>query len=126
MNKVSKQNRSKRILIADDDPAILDVMRQILEDEGYEVKTTADGETVKKMQTEYPDLLLLDIWMSGTDGRNICKFLKSNKATKHIPVIMISANKDTMSIAKEAKADDFLAKPFDLDELLNKVIIYIK
>ncbi len=117
---------SKKILVADDDSAILDVIQQILEMDGYEVKTTVDGETIKKMRKGLPDLLLLDIWMSGTDGRLICKQLKSQEITKHIPIIIISANKDTEGIAKEAGADDFLTKPFEMNDLLAKVKYYIK
>lgn len=114
----------KKILVADDDPAILDSIKLILEEFGYEVDTTVDGETIYKMETEYPDLLLLDIWMSGQDGREICKYLKKEAHTKHIPIIMISANRDTAMIAKEAGADDFLAKPFEMDELIQKVEQY--
>src|SRR5918911_300930 len=100
----NRRRMKKKILIADDDPAILDALQMMLEDEGYEVTTTVDGETVCKMEKEYPDLLLLDIWMSGMDGRDICKQLKKNHLTKSIPVIMFSANKDTEKIAREAGA----------------------
>ncbi len=113
--------KKKKILVADDDPAILDAVKIILEDEGYEVDTTVDGETVVKMFEDQPDLLLLDIWMSGQDGRDICKALKAQQTTKHIPIIMVSANRDTEDIAREAGANDFLGKPFDIDKLLEKV-----
>lgn len=116
--------RGRKVLIADDDPAILDVIQQMLEMEGYEVHATNNGETLKKMRDLLPDLLLLDIWMSQTDGRNVCQQLKRDKTTKHIPIIMISANKDTEKMAKEAGANDFIAKPFEMDELLSKVHTY--
>jgi DNA-binding response OmpR family regulator len=109
------------ILVADDDPAIVDSIQYMLEDEGYAVETTVDGETVAVMFEHHPDLLLLDIWMSGQDGRDICKALKAQESTRHIPIIMISANKDTEKIAREAGADDFIGKPFDIDDLLGKV-----
>ncbi len=121
---MSKKNK-KKILIADDDPAILEAMQMILEDAGYEVKTTVNGQTVYKMETEFPDLLLLDIWMSGQDGRNICKLLKQQDLTKDIPIIMVSANKDTERIARDAGADDFLSKPFEMRDLLAKVKKFI-
>ena len=114
----------KKILIADDDPAILDAVKLILEEFGYKVDTTVDGETIYKMEKEYPDLLLLDIWMSGQDGREICRYLKKEPHLKHIPIIMISANRDTATIAQEAGADDFLAKPFEMDELIHKIEQY--
>ena len=115
----------KKILVADDDPAIVDAIKLMLELYDYEVSTTVDGETIFKMEKEYPDLLLLDIWMSGQDGREICKFLKNNPLTKHIPIIMISASRDIIQSAKDAGADDFIAKPFQMDELLQKVEKYI-
>lgn len=114
----------KRILIADDDPSILDALQMMLEDAGYEVYTTVDGETVGIMFEQSPDLLLLDIWMSGQDGRDICKALKSQSTTNKIPIIMISANRDTEEISLEAGADDFITKPFEMDYLLEKVKQY--
>ena len=120
----SRPDKKKKVLIADDDPAILEAMTLILEDAGYDVKTTVNGHTEKFAQEYLPDVILLDIWMSGMDGRNICKSLKAKKLTKHIPVIMISANKDTEKIAKEAGADGFLAKPFDMKDLLSTVATY--
>jgi DNA-binding response OmpR family regulator len=115
----------KRILVADDNPAILDALKIMLEEEGYEVETTVDGATVLDMKKPLPDLLLLDIWMSGVDGRDVCKLLKSTTATKHIPIIMVSAAKDTEQIAKDSGADDFIAKPFQMDHLLATVAKYV-
>ena len=111
----------KRIIVADDDPAIVDSIAYILEDEGYIVEKTLDGGKVNKMFKSKPDLLLLDVWMSGQDGREICKLLKSQPETKNVPIIMVSANKDTEKIAREIGADDFLGKPFDIEDLLGKV-----
>ncbi len=111
----------KKIMIADDDPGIVDAIEMILEFEGYEVTSTIDGSTVLDMKMELPDLLLLDIWMSGEDGRNICKKLKQSELTKNIPVIMVSASKDIKESAMAAGADDFLAKPFEMNDLLNKI-----
>lgn len=116
------QNPSKnKILVADDDPAIVDALQFMLEEEGYEVATTVDADAVTKFVVDKPDLVLLDIWMSGQDGREICKYLKTQESTKQIPIIMISANKDTEKIAKESGANDFIAKPFEMDELLGKI-----
>lgn len=114
----------RRIMIADDDPGTLDALTIMLKDGGYEVETTTNGSTVRDMKEELPDLLLLDIWMSGWDGREACKYLKSQKLTKHIPIIVVSANRDVEQIAKEAGADDFLAKPFQMDDLLAIVAKY--
>jgi len=115
----------KKILVADDNPAILDALKIMLEGEGYEVETTVDGASALDMKGHLPDLLLLDIWMSGVDGRDICKRLKSAAATKHIPVIMVSAAKDTEQIAKDSGADYFISKPFQMEDLLAVVAKYV-
>lgn len=112
---------NKKILVADDDPAIVDSLQLVLELADYEVRTTIDGSVISMMNKEKPDLLLLDIWMSGVDGREICRKLKKNKKTRNIPVIMISASRDIRKSTKEAGADDFLEKPFDMDCLLEKL-----
>lgn len=113
-------------MVADDDPAIVDALQLLLEDEGYDVMTAVDGETVPKLKHELPDLLLLDIWMSGTNGGDICRQLKKQEKTRRIPVILISANRDTEMIARESGAEDFLLKPFDVDDLLAKVEKYLE
>jgi DNA-binding response OmpR family regulator len=113
--------KQKKIMIADDDPGIVDAVEMLLEFEGYQVTSTVNGATVLDMKDELPDLLLLDIWMSGEDGRDICKKLKHEPATKNIPVIMISASRDIMESAMASGADDFLAKPFEMNDLLQKI-----
>jgi len=112
---------TKKIMIADDDPGIVDAVEIILDFEGYQVSSTVNGATILDMKTEFPDLLLLDIWMSGFDGRDICRKLKNDDTTKSIPIIMISASRDIERSAFDAGADDFLAKPFEIDDLLGKI-----
>lgn len=112
-------------MIADDDPGIVDAVEMLLEFEGYEVTSTIDGTTLLDMKTDLPDLLLLDIWMSGKDGRDICKKLKQEITTKNIPVIMISASRDIRESAIAAGADDFLAKPFEMNDLLEKIAHFV-
>jgi DNA-binding response OmpR family regulator len=111
----------KTILIADDDEGILDATSAILEFEGYHVSSTLDGASVLRLEGKLPDLLLLDIWMSGTDGTDVCRQLKNNADTSHLPVIMVSASRDIEQYARDAGADDFLAKPYDMKDLLEKV-----
>lgn len=108
-------------MIADDDQGILDAVEAMLEYGGYEVSSTSNGATVLEMKDDFPDLLLLDIWMSGTDGRDVCKKLKEKEQTRNMPIIMISASTELEKSAKEAGADDFLEKPFDMEELLKKI-----
>ena len=115
----------KKILVADDNPAILDALEIMLSDEGYDVETTEDGAVAQHMTKPLPDLLLLDVWMSGIDGRDVCKILKSGPETQSVPVIMISATKGLEQIAKDAGADGFISKPFQMDHLLAVVADHI-
>lgn len=111
----------KKVLIADDDQSILDATRLLLEYEGYEVTTVCDGDELKDLGDDLPDLILLDIWLSGSNGGELAKYLKSQEKTKNIPIILFSANRDIEKIAKESGADDFLIKPFELTQLLQKI-----
>ena|ERR1044072_7206739 len=115
--------KPKRILVVDDDPAILDALEQMLRDEGYEVETTVkDGRYVEEsLGRGLPDLIILDMLLSGHDGRDICRTLKSRPETTRIPIIMISAHPSAEATSLAAGADDFLAKPFNVDALLLKV-----
>lgn len=115
----------KRIVVAEDDPGVSDALQMILEDAGYEVETMVHGIPVYQLHNPLPELLLLDIWLGGTDGRKICKFLKGQGTTQYLPIILLSAQKEIKAIAKEVGADDFLAKPFDIDELLALVAQYV-
>ena len=112
---------AKKIMIADDDPAILDSVGLLLEFEGYEVQTTPDAAILLTMETGFPDLLLLDIWMSGTDGRDICRHLKKQKLTSKLPIVLISASREIEQSAIDAGANDFLAKPFEVNDLIKKI-----
>jgi DNA-binding response OmpR family regulator len=118
-------NRSasqKTILVIDDDLDILAFLHDLLELEGYQVVVTPKGDHLEKMQQEgLPDLILLDIFLSGRDGREIVKDLKEQEKTQQIPVIMFSAHPSAEATARAAGADDFLAKPFPVDDLLAKV-----
>jgi DNA-binding response OmpR family regulator len=119
------QSHKKKILVVDDEPDILDFMQLVLEDEGYMVVTTDKAEYLEKLHDGgLPDLILLDVLLSGKDGREIVKHLKSQEETKHIPVIMFSAHPSAEETARQAGADEFLAKPFDMDELVAKVAKY--
>lgn len=112
----------KKVLIVDDDIDILEVMNLLFEFSGYQTKTLPDAEYTYKFVDEFkPDAIILDVMLSGYDGREICRQLKSTDRTKKIPIIMISAHPDAAKSTKQAGADDFLAKPFDIHELMEKV-----
>jgi len=111
----------KKILVVDDDPVIRDVFKIILEAAGYEVELTGDGRELLKNQFSPPHLFLIDKLLSGVNGLDICKHLKAQKATKNIPVIMISASPGIAGQSAEAGADDHIEKPFDRSHLLKVV-----
>lgn len=113
----------KRILAIDDNPAILDVLNEILSFEGYEVVTISDGNSVfDAVAKVHPDLILLDVMLNNIDGRKICEALKRDQEFSDIPVIMISASHDLKSTLDQPGApDDFIAKPFDIYYLISKV-----
>ncbi len=118
------QQQTKTILVVDDDPDILDAMQFMLEDAGYRVTTTEKGEyaeNLRNMNSGLPDVIVLDVLLSGKDGRLICQKLKSQEETKHIPIIMMSAHNNARQSVASVGADDFIAKPFEADELLAKI-----
>jgi len=111
-----------RILVVDDDQSILDAMEITLNLEGYDVESTTKGEeTFSKIESFKPDLIFMDVYLSGMDGREICKQIKQENKTKHIPVIIFSANKSMKEVFKDSGANDFIGKPFNMDELYDKV-----
>jgi DNA-binding response OmpR family regulator len=114
----------QRILAVDDNEDILEVIKLILDDYGYEVTTLADGRLLlDTINRDHPDLILLDVMMGNTDGRELCRQIKSQKETSNIPVILVSAshNVNDRFVVNGTAPDDFLAKPFNISDLLEKV-----
>ena len=115
----------EHIIIADDDPGIQDLFQIIFERAGYNVTIHTNGENLMDNAFEVPDAFILDKQLSGIDGVDICRFLKSQERTKHVPVIMLSANPNIRNIAMEAGADDCMEKPFKIQDLLALVNKYV-
>jgi DNA-binding response OmpR family regulator len=114
--------KKKRILVVDDDADILEVLKIILDSAGYSTASAAKGSDVyKKVKSFKPDLILLDVLLSGEDGRVICRNLKKGSGTKHIPVIMLSAHPEASRTINSYKADGFIEKPFDVDPFLDRI-----
>lgn len=109
----------KTVCVVDDERSIREALTFLLIEEGYNVKAYSRGSALLQMETELPDAILLDMYLSGEDGRDIVRGLKKKQETKHIPVIMISAFPHALHTVKECGADAFLAKPFDMAELLS-------
>ena len=114
----------KKIVVTDDDPGLQDIFRIILERAGYEVEVISSRKRILQNQYSLPNLFILDKQLSGFDGLEPCKFLKEQESTAHIPVIMISANPGISRMAKNAGADNYIEKPFDMTRLLKMVEDY--
>ena len=111
----------KKVLVIDDNTDILHLVQMILKNHGFEVLVSPKGgEVVTNTEKFSPQVILLDVFLSGFDGRDICRELKQNPKTKDIPVIMFSAH-SKQDIIKECNADDFIAKPFEVKELVEKI-----
>lgn len=110
-----------KIFIADDDADIIDILKLMLQTQGYQVEATTKATDILDHSGEKPDLIILDLWMSGTDGRDIFTQLRQKDHTKHIPVVFMSANSRLKEIASEYQVDDFIEKPFDMNFMLNKI-----
>jgi DNA-binding response OmpR family regulator len=119
-NQIRKKH-VKKIMIVDDDPGIRDILKIIFERGGYEVCLEADGKFIFQKDYPLPDIFLLDRYLSGMDGVDICRYLKSQEYSKHVPVIIISASPDLAHTAVKAGADGFIEKPFDLKNLLQVI-----
>lgn len=112
----------KKIMVCDDDQGILDVLQMLLEIEGFEVLPQINSvHIIKEILKQSPDLLLLDLWMPQLSGDQILKVIRDTPTIKKLPVIVISASGDGNKIAMEVGADSFLAKPFDLNEIIAEI-----
>jgi DNA-binding response OmpR family regulator len=116
----------KRIIIVDDDPGIQYAFTVIFDPKLYEVIVYPNGKSVLTNQYPIPDLFILDKQLSGVDGLDICRFLKSQPQTSHIPVIMLSASPNIHMYAREAGADDALEKPFSVQVFRDLADKYLK
>jgi len=113
-----------KVLVVDDEFILRDLMRTILEEEGYSVITASNGEeALTKADNERPDLIILDLMMPGKSGLEVCKILKSQSETKHIPVVMATAlgREVDRTLTKAAGADAHFIKPFSALALLTEV-----
>jgi DNA-binding response OmpR family regulator len=113
----------QQILVVDDDPDILDALQFVLEDAGYSVRTCNNGDHVEKLSDsgKLPKLIILDVLLSGKDGRDVCRKLKHDNKTKDIPIVMISAHPAVKKSVLDSGANKFIPKPFDITCLLDTV-----
>ncbi|GAA4791152.1 hypothetical protein GCM10023231_18860 [Olivibacter ginsenosidimutans] len=110
-------------MICDDDEGILDITGLLLESYGYQVLLEPNSTLLlPRIALEKPDLLLIDIWMPQMMGDEIVRILRRNQETSHLPVIMFSASRESKRIASEAGANDYIAKPFSIEDLNDKIM----
>ena len=109
---------SKRVLILDDDLDILQICTIVLRKKGFEVQTLNNSnQVVSQVKSCQPDVILMDNWIPSPGGIEATRLLKMAPETQDIPVIFFSANSNVTQLAREAHADYFLQKPFDITEL---------
>jgi len=120
---------NNNILVIDDTPENLTVLRRILTDRGYRVRPALSGElALNSIKKDRPDLILLDVMMPGMDGFEVCRRLKSEIGTRGIPILFISALNETEDKVKAFQSGgvDYIAKPFHVDEVLARVETHLK
>jgi DNA-binding response OmpR family regulator len=116
-----------KILVVDDDPDILTLVETILTLHHFKVESTLKWEDIdNRLINSKPDLVLLDISLPGADGRDICKKIKQSKETRHLPVILFSANVRMESDLESCQAQDFIAKPFELSHLVQTIKLHLQ
>jgi two-component system, OmpR family, response regulator VicR len=121
---LSKANivREKKILLLDDNRDLLLIVQIILKGQGYEVvQATCVEEALQKIRIHQPSLIMMDVFIKDQDGRELCSQLKKDPATSNIKVILMSGIETENANLQCIGADDFISKPFDYDELLERV-----
>ena len=111
----------KKVVVVEDDESITEIIQIILEREGYQTINCRDGYGIFEGTVEIPDVYMIDRQLSGSDGLEICKYLKQQSITSNIPVIVLSASPGIENIAKSAGADAFIEKPFSKKNLVQTV-----
>ena len=112
-----------KVLVVDDDPAILEICSDLLQTEGYTVSVATNGQqALEQIQMDPPHVILMDIMMPVLDGVEACRQVKANPTTADIPVVLMSARTNLTRQSQDlASADALVAKPFDIDHLLNTI-----
>ncbi|MDR0263895.1 MULTISPECIES: response regulator [unclassified Sphingobacterium] len=113
---------NKTILMLDDDKHVLEICTIILETNGYNMAVSETShDIIEKVEEVRPDLILMDNWIPKIGGVEATRLLKNHPLYRNIPVIYLSANTDIETLAQQAGADSYLAKPFDLEDLENRI-----
>jgi two-component system cell cycle response regulator DivK len=117
----------KKVFIFDDNQDLLELCTLVLKEAGYQIKTSTTSNDIIEQVTEYqPDIIFMDNWLPDVSGIEATRQLKADDHLKNIPVIYFSANNKVSALAKEAGADDYLPKPFDISSLAEIVRKYVQ
>ena len=119
-------SKEGRVLVVDDEPMVRETLGQVLTDEGYVVDLAVDGETaLDRVRAARPDAILLDLMMPGMNGRQFLQALRSDPAYAHVPVLLMTAVHGLEVNLATLGASEVVEKPFNVDELLNKVALAV-
>jgi two-component system, OmpR family, alkaline phosphatase synthesis response regulator PhoP len=119
----------KRILLVDDEPALLELIKIRLEANGYEIISASDGQQALDLaRKEMPELIILDLMLPKVDGYQVCRLLKSDDKYKKIPILLFTAcaQESDKESGREAGADGYIVKPFEPNSLLAKIKEFLK
>ena len=117
-----KKKKKKKIVLIQDNEDILNIMDEVLEDEGFDVTSSLTTEPIEKIEEIDPNLVIVDEHIKGRKkGSKVIKELKSDPETEDISAVLTSTSIDLPAKANECKADDFIEKPFDLDHMIDVV-----
>jgi DNA-binding response OmpR family regulator len=115
------------ILVLDDDPDICIMIKMVLDYYGYDAMDAENEEIATKIiSTNHVDLVIMDMLLSGTNGTDICRQLKNNKETSSIPILMFSAHPTAKETCLAAGADDFISKPFEMNDMMDKISFFLE
>ena len=115
------------ILVLDDDPDICIMIKMVLDYYGYDAMDAENEENARKIiSSNHVDLLIMDMLLSGVDGTDICRQLKNDKATSSIPILMFSAHPTAKETCLAAGADDFISKPFEMNDMMDKISFFLE
>jgi len=115
------------ILVLDDDPDICIMIKMVLDYYGYDAMDAENEVNAKKIiSSNHVDLVIMDMLLSGADGTDICRRLKQDKVTSSIPILMFSAHPTAKDSCLAAGADDFISKPFEMNDMMDKINFFLE
>jgi len=115
------------IMVLDDDPDICIMIKMVLDYYGYDaVDSDNEEKAIRIISSNHVDLVIMDMLLSGADGTDICRRLKQNEETSSIPILMFSAHPTAKESCLAAGADDFISKPFEMNDMMDKVNFFLE